>query len=159
SSDHFSSGDSLRDSSSSLSSETSLDSSRDALSDSASSRSSSNHSLPPPSLGMRPSHHLCAAISERPSHDTSSASPYCKRSRSLAVSVPLSSPTLRALSYAHDDILPSPKRIRIPETATDLEPSRSRGTDLELDVEVVRSDGIDIDPETQAEIDECIAYA
>ncbi|GJS00827.1 hypothetical protein Tco_0317335 [Tanacetum coccineum] len=77
------------------------------------------------------------------------------------------------------------KRIRSPETATDLEgcsedsfkpyvpreaglgvdfedessePSRSRGTDLEDDVKVVRSDGIDIDPETQVEIDECIAY-
>ncbi|GJX53465.1 hypothetical protein Tco_0281834 [Tanacetum coccineum] len=39
------------------------------------------------------------------------------------------------------------------------EPSRSRGTDLEMDVDVVRSDGIEIDPETQAEIDECFAYA
>ncbi|GKE70315.1 hypothetical protein Tco_1528387, partial [Tanacetum coccineum] len=84
------------------------------------------------------------------------------------------------------DLLPSPKRIRSPETAIDLEgcskdsfepyvpreaglgfdfegesfePSRCRGTDLEMDVDVVRSDGIDIDPEIQAEIDECIAYA
>nr|GFA02457.1 hypothetical protein [Tanacetum cinerariifolium] len=32
-------------------------------------------------------------------------------------------------------------------------------TDLEMDIDVVRSDGIDIDPEIQAEIDECIAYA
>ncbi|GKA65136.1 hypothetical protein Tco_0764843, partial [Tanacetum coccineum] len=39
------------------------------------------------------------------------------------------------------------------------EPSRSRGTDLEMDVDVERSDGIEIDPEVQAEIDECIAYA
>ncbi|GJW61345.1 hypothetical protein Tco_0110680 [Tanacetum coccineum] len=186
SSDHFSSGDSLRDSSSSSSSETSSNSSRDALSDSASIRSSSDHSLPTPSLGMRPSHHLCAAISERPSHDSFYASPYCKRSRSPAAYVSLSSPTLGALSYVRADILPSPKRIRSPETATNLEGcledsfepyvpreaglgvdfedesselSRSRGTDLEMDVEVVRSDGIDIDPETQAEIDECIAYA
>ncbi|GKD52017.1 hypothetical protein Tco_1280993, partial [Tanacetum coccineum] len=80
---------------------------------------------------------------------------------------------------------PSPKRIRNPETATDLEGcsedsfepyvpreaglgvnfedesselSRLIGTDLEMDVDVVRSDGIDIDPEIQAEIDECIAY-
>ncbi|GKF70800.1 hypothetical protein Tco_0203857, partial [Tanacetum coccineum] len=57
SSDHFSSDDSLRDSSLSSSSETSSDSSVDALSDPASSRSSSDHSLPAPSLGMRPSHH------------------------------------------------------------------------------------------------------
>ncbi|GJZ95656.1 hypothetical protein Tco_0667990 [Tanacetum coccineum] len=56
---NFSLDDSSRDSSSSSSSETSSDSSADALSDSASSRSSSDHSLPTPSLGMRPSHHLC----------------------------------------------------------------------------------------------------
>ncbi|GJY33135.1 hypothetical protein Tco_0417604 [Tanacetum coccineum] len=190
-SDHFSSDDS----SSSSSSETSLDSSANALSDSASSHSSSDHSLPTPSSGMRPSHHLCSfvlsihrssvAISERPSHDSSSASPFRKRSRSLAASVLLSSPILGALSYARADLLPSPKRIRSPETATDLkgcsedsfepyvpreaglgvdfedesfESSRYRGTDLEMDVEVVRSDGIDIDPEIQAEIDECITY-
>ncbi|GKF86266.1 hypothetical protein Tco_0254093, partial [Tanacetum coccineum] len=28
-----------------------------------------------------------------------------------------------------------------------------------MDVDVVRSDGIDIDPEIQAEIEECLAYA
>ncbi|GKB00075.1 hypothetical protein Tco_0828068, partial [Tanacetum coccineum] len=178
------------------SSETSSDSSADALSDSASSRSSSDHSLPTPSSDMRSSHHLCslvpsihrssAAISERPSHNSSFASPSHKRSRSPAASVSLSSLTLGALSYARVDLLPSPKRIRSPETATDLEgcsedsfepyvprevglgvdfederskPSRSRGTNLEEDVEVVRSDGIDIDLEIQENIDECIAYA
>ncbi|GKB68978.1 hypothetical protein Tco_0930390 [Tanacetum coccineum] len=176
--------------------QTSLDSSTDALSDFASSRSSSDHSLPTPSSGIRSSHHLCslvpsihrssAAISDRPSHDYSFASPSRKRIRSLTASVPLSTPTLGALSYARTDLLPSPKRIRSPKTTTDLEgyledsfepyvpreagfgvdfedessePSRSRGTDLEEDVEVVRSDGIDIDPEIQAEIDEYIAYA
>ncbi|GJU28936.1 hypothetical protein Tco_1172525 [Tanacetum coccineum] len=87
--DHCSSDDSSRDSSS----ESSLDSSTDALSDSASSRSSSDHSLPTPSSDMRPSYHLCslvpsihrssAAISDRPSHDSSSTSPSRKRSRSL----------------------------------------------------------------------------
>ncbi|GKA32442.1 reverse transcriptase domain-containing protein [Tanacetum coccineum] len=179
-SDHFSSNDSLRDSSSSSSSETSSNSSADDLSDSASSHSSSDHSLPTPSSGMRPSHHLCSlvssihrlsvAISERPSHDSSSTSPSRKRSRSPTASVPLS----------------SPKRIRSPKTSTDLEgcsedsfelyvpreaglgvdfedesseSSRYRGTNLEMDVDIVRSDGIDIDPEIQAEIDECIAYA
>ncbi|GKD74336.1 hypothetical protein Tco_1332618, partial [Tanacetum coccineum] len=195
SSDHFSSDDSSRDSSLSSSSETSSDSSADALSDSASSRSSSDHSLPTPSSGMRPSHHLCslvlsirrpsAVIFERPSHSSSSASPSRKRSRSHAASVPLSSPIPGALTYARANILPSPKRIRSPGTATDLEgcsedsfepyvpreaglgvdfedeiskSSRSRGTDLEVDVDVVRSDGLDIDHESQAEIDECIAY-
>ncbi|GKE11388.1 hypothetical protein Tco_1414939, partial [Tanacetum coccineum] len=107
------------------------------------------------------------------------------RSRSLVASVPLSSPTLRALSYAHADLLPSPKRIRSLETATDLEdcledsfepyvprevrlgvdfedessePSRSRGSNLRMDVDVVRSDEIEIDHDIQAEIDECFAY-
>ncbi|GKF75379.1 hypothetical protein Tco_0224823, partial [Tanacetum coccineum] len=127
SSDHFSLDDSSRDSSSSSSSKTSLDYSADALSDSASSRSSSDHSLPAPSSGMRPSHHLCSlvssihrsstTISDRPSHDSSFASPSRKRSRSPATSIPLSSPTPRALSSARADLLPSPKRIRSPESA------------------------------------------
>ncbi|GKF29231.1 hypothetical protein Tco_0095573, partial [Tanacetum coccineum] len=195
SSDHFSSDDSSSRSSSSSSSETSSDSSADALSASASSLSSSDHSLPASPSGTRSSHHLCSlvpsvhrssAIFERPFHDSSSASLSRKRSRSPVASVPLSSPTLRALSYARADLLPSPKRIRSPETATDLkgcsedtfepyvpreaglgvdfkdessEPSRSRGTDLEMDVDVERSNGIEIDPEVQAEINECIAYA
>ncbi|GJT66384.1 putative reverse transcriptase domain-containing protein [Tanacetum coccineum] len=82
--------------------------------------------------------------------------------------------------------LPSPKRIRSPETAMDLEdcledrfepyiprevgfrvdfedessePSRSRGVDLVMDVDVVRSDRIKIDLEIQTDIDECFAYA
>ncbi|GKD22458.1 hypothetical protein Tco_1224161, partial [Tanacetum coccineum] len=183
------------DSSSSSSSETSLDSSADALSDSASSRSSFDHSLPASSSGTRSSHRLCSlvpsvhrssAIFERPSHDSSSASRSRKRSRSSVASVPLSSPTLGALSYTRVNLVTSPKRIRSPETATDLEdcsedsfesyvprdvglgvdfedessePSRSRGADLEMDVDVVRSNGIEIDPEIQAEIDECFAYA
>ncbi|GKD56204.1 hypothetical protein Tco_1289591 [Tanacetum coccineum] len=126
--------------------------------------------------------HHSSTIFERPSHDSSSASCSRKRSRSHAASVPLSAPTLGVLSYTHADLLLSPKRIRSLETATDLEdcskdsfepyiprevglgvefedessePSRSRGADLEMDVDVVRSDGIEIDPEIQAEIDEC----
>ncbi|GKE60713.1 hypothetical protein Tco_1511080, partial [Tanacetum coccineum] len=105
------------DSSSSSSSESSSDSSTDALSDSESSYSSSDHSLPTSSSDMRPSHYLCslvpsihrssATISKRPSHDSSSASLSRKRSRSPARSVPLSSPTLGALSYAHAYLLPS----------------------------------------------------
>ncbi|GKF07712.1 hypothetical protein Tco_0041936, partial [Tanacetum coccineum] len=83
SSGHFSSDDSSTDSSSSSSSETSSDSPTDALSDSASSRSSSYHSLPASPSGTRSSHRLCSlvqsvhrssAISERPSHDSSSVS-------------------------------------------------------------------------------------
>ncbi|GJZ45017.1 hypothetical protein Tco_0592613 [Tanacetum coccineum] len=174
--DDISLDDSLRDSSSSSSSESSSDSSMDALSDFASSRSSSDHSLPTPSSDMRPSHHLCslvpsinrssAAISERPSSDSSSVSLSRKRSRSPTASVPLSSPILGALSYVRADLLPSPKRIRSPKTATDLEgcledcfdpyvpreaglrvdfkdesyeSSRHRWTNLEMDVDVVRN--------------------
>ncbi|GJY48215.1 putative reverse transcriptase domain-containing protein [Tanacetum coccineum] len=144
-----------RDSSPSSSSKTSSDSSADTLSDSTSSRSSSDHSLPTPSSGMRPSHHLCslvpsihhssAAIFDRPSHNSSSASPSPKRSRSPAASIPLSSPTLRALSYVHADLLPLPKRIRSSESATYVEVSsakgfesfRSRGINLEEDVQLL----------------------
>nr|GEV52475.1 hypothetical protein [Tanacetum cinerariifolium] len=143
------SDDSSRDPSSSLSSETSLDSSADVLSDSASSRSSSYHSLPAPSSGF----FFCESS--------------LKRIRSLAASVPLSLPIPGALFYALADHLPSPKRIRSSETATDLEvssedrfePNVPRGADLEMDIDVVRSDGIEIDLEIQAEIDECITYA
>nr|GEW69200.1 hypothetical protein [Tanacetum cinerariifolium] len=83
--------------------------------------------------------------------DSSSASPFCKRSRSPAASIPLSLPIPGALSYARADHLPSPKRIRSSEIAMDLEvsleeifepyvPSR---TNLEMDVDVVRNKGID----------------
>nr|GEY04382.1 hypothetical protein [Tanacetum cinerariifolium] len=164
---HFASDDSSRDSSSSSSSETSSDPSSDDLSD---------YSLPSPSSGMRPSHHICslvpsiprsfAAIIDRPSHVSSSASPSRKRSRSPAAFVPLSSPILGALFYARVDLLPSPKRIKSSDYVTDLEDSLterfelswSRETELEMDVDIVRSDGINIDPEILAEIDECIAY-
>ncbi|GJX07963.1 hypothetical protein Tco_0195895, partial [Tanacetum coccineum] len=164
SSDHFSLDS--RDSSSSSSLDTFLDSSAYALFDSASSRSSSDHSLPTPSLGE--------------------TYPSRKRSISPTTSISLSSSTLGALSYVRADLLPSPKRIRSPESATDLEgcsedsfepyvpketglgvdfvdksskPSRFRGADLEMDFDVVRSNGIDIDPEIQAEINKCFAYA
>nr|GEV71010.1 putative reverse transcriptase domain-containing protein [Tanacetum cinerariifolium] len=173
---HFPSDDSLGDSSSSLSSSSSSETSSDPSSDDLSD-ASSDHSLPAPSSGVRPSHHLCllvpsihystAAIIDRPSHDSSSASPSRKRSRSPAASVSLSSPIPRALSYARVDLLPSPKRIRSSEFATELEVSLEdscdlyvhRETNLEIDVNVVRSDGIEIDPEIQAEINECIVYA
>ncbi|GKC41714.1 hypothetical protein Tco_1059436 [Tanacetum coccineum] len=133
---HFASDDSLRDSSSSSSSKTSSDPSSDDLSD-----SSSDHSLPASSSGMRPSHHLCSlvpsiprlssTITDRPSHDSSFMSHSRKRSRSPTASVSLSSSIPGALSYARANLLPSPKRIRSSEFATDLE----------------------------AEIDECVAYA
>ncbi|GJU86880.1 hypothetical protein Tco_1294426 [Tanacetum coccineum] len=159
--DHFSSNDSSRDPSSSSSLDTSSDSSVDALSNYASSRSSSDHSLPGPSSGIRPSLHLCslvssiprssAAISNRPSRDSSSVNPPRKRSRSHVASVLLSSPILGALSYARANILPSPKRIRSSEFATDLEdssaedsePFRARGIDARVVVEAVDREEIE----------------
>ncbi|GKF46100.1 hypothetical protein Tco_0135902, partial [Tanacetum coccineum] len=147
-SDHFALDDSSRDSSSSSSSSSSSETSSDPSSDDLSD-SSSDHSLPAPSSGMRSSHNLCslvpsihrssAAIFERPSHDSYSASPSRKMSRSPAASVPLSSPIPGTLSFVRVDLSPSPKRFRSPESATDLEvssaegsePSKYRGTDLD----------------------------
>ncbi|GKG17392.1 hypothetical protein Tco_0362349, partial [Tanacetum coccineum] len=81
-------------------------------------------------------HRSFAAVSDRPSHDSSSASPSRKRSRSHVASIPISSPIPGALSYARADLLPSPKRIRSPESATDLEgcskDSFESATDWEL---------------------------
>nr|GEZ13087.1 hypothetical protein [Tanacetum cinerariifolium] len=102
-----------------------------------------------------------------PSHDSSFASPSRKRSRYAVTSIPLSSPIPEAFFYARADHLPSPKRIRSSDIATDLEvsledrfkPYVPKGTDLKMDVDVVRCDGIEIDPRIQADIDECIAYA
>ncbi|GKC42300.1 hypothetical protein Tco_1060022 [Tanacetum coccineum] len=158
SSDHFASDDSSRDSSSSSLSETSSDPSSDDLSD-----SSTDHSLPAPSSGIRPSHHLCSllpsiprsstTIFDRPSHDSSSVSPSCQRSRSPVASVLLSSPIPGAL------VVPREAGLGVDIENESSEPSRYRGTDLEIDDDVLRSDGIDIDPENQAEIDKCIAYA
>ncbi|GJT53067.1 putative reverse transcriptase domain-containing protein [Tanacetum coccineum] len=169
--DHFSSDDS----SSSSSSKTSSDSPVDALCDSASSCSSSDHSLPISSSGTRSSHRLCSlvpsvhrsptAISERPSYDSSSASPSRKSSRSLVESVPLSLPIPEALSSARADLLPSPKRIRSPKSAMDFEGCLEDSFELYvpreagLGVNVESSDGPDINPEIQAEINECVAYA
>ncbi|GJU92818.1 hypothetical protein Tco_1317574 [Tanacetum coccineum] len=147
SSDHFTLDDSSRYSSSSSSSESSSDPSSDDLSD-----SSSKISIPKHISGMKTYSYLLFNCPSR------------KRSRSPTASIPLSLHIPGALSFAHADLFPSPKRIRSPESAMDLEvssakgfePSRYRGTDLDNDE---RSDGIDIDPEIQAEIDKCIAYA
>ncbi|GKD56486.1 hypothetical protein Tco_1289873, partial [Tanacetum coccineum] len=172
SSDHFSSDDSSRDSALSSSSESSSDSSTDALSDSASSHSSSDHSSPTPSSGMRPSHHLCslvpsihrssAAISERPSHDSSSISPSHNRSRSPAASVPSPELAIDLKGCSEDSFKPYVPReagLGVDFEDESSKSSRYRETNLEIDFDVVRSDGIDINPEIQAEIDECIAYS
>ncbi|GKA67434.1 hypothetical protein Tco_0767351 [Tanacetum coccineum] len=100
-------------------------------------------------------------------------------------SVPSLPPVVGALSPVRADLIPSPKRIRSPESATDLEgysedsfepyvprevglgvdvedesseQSRSRGTDIEVDDDVERSDGMDIDP-VEAVIEACFDFA
>ncbi|GJZ22156.1 hypothetical protein Tco_0559195 [Tanacetum coccineum] len=151
----------------------SFDSSSEASSDfhsDASSDSSSRHSL-----------------SDHSSPDLPStfAGPSRKRRRSPMTSVPALPPVSGALSPVRADLIPSPKRIRSPETATDLEgcsedsfepyvprevglgvdvedesseQSRSRGTDIEVDDDVERSDGMDIDP-VEAVIEACFDFA
>ncbi|GJX88963.1 hypothetical protein Tco_0340977 [Tanacetum coccineum] len=108
-----------------------------------------------------------------------------KRRRSPMASVPALPPISRALSPVRADLIPSPKRIRSPEIATNLkgcskdsfepyiprevglgvdvedessEQSRSRGTDIEVNDDVKRSDRIDIDP-VEAVIKACFDFA
>ncbi|GKF53534.1 hypothetical protein Tco_0160444 [Tanacetum coccineum] len=106
-----------------------------------------------------PSVHCSSAIFERPSYDSSSASRSRMRSRSCIASIPLSSPTLRALSYARAYILPSPKKIRSPKTATNLEDCSEDRFEPYVPKEVGL--GVDFEDESlsRLEIDECFAYA
>ncbi|GKC17513.1 reverse transcriptase domain-containing protein [Tanacetum coccineum] len=133
--DHFSSDDSLRDLSSSSSSETSSDSSADALSDFASSTSIHRYLLIPDTP---------------PYHSSSSASPSRKRSRSPVASISLSSSVPGALSSARADLLPSPKRIRSPETDAEIDECiayadalRARGIDARVVVKAVDREEIE----------------
>ncbi|GJU77804.1 hypothetical protein Tco_1274874 [Tanacetum coccineum] len=146
------------------SSKASLDFHSDASSD-----SSSRHSFPDHSSLDLPG---------------TSAGPSRKRRRSPMTYVPALPPIAGALSPVHDDLIPSPKRIRSPESATDLEgcsedsfepyvprevglgvdvedesseQSRSRGTDIEVDDDVERSDGMYIDP-VEAVIEACFDF-
>ncbi|GJU85323.1 putative reverse transcriptase domain-containing protein [Tanacetum coccineum] len=149
------------------------DSARDSSSDSSSNfhlDSSSDSSL----------RHL---LSDHSSPDLSSTyvRPSRKRRRSPMTSVPALSSVSKALSPVHADLIPSPKRIRSPKSATDLEgcsedsfepyvprevglgvdvkdeiseQSRSREIDIEVDDDFERSDGMDIDP-VEAVIEAC----
>ncbi|GJY71670.1 hypothetical protein Tco_0475373 [Tanacetum coccineum] len=179
--DHFTSDDSSRYSSSSSSSETSSSFSSDTLSNSTSSHSSSDHSSPALPSGMRPSHRLCSlipsilhsstTITERPSYSSSYVGPSRKRSRSPTTSVLRSSHILGALSPVRADLLPPPKRITGSDFVTDLEDRLDESSESFLPRETSLRDDVfdrgsdephlehDIDPEIQAEIDECIAYA
>ncbi|GJX01265.1 hypothetical protein Tco_0185178 [Tanacetum coccineum] len=93
---------------------------------------------------------------------STTAGPSCKRRRSPMTSVPALPPVSGALSLVRADLIPSPKRVRDSVYLADVEVDR-RETSLRDDVIVRGSDKPhleqDIDPEIQAEIDECFAYA
>ncbi|GJX18779.1 putative reverse transcriptase domain-containing protein [Tanacetum coccineum] len=90
---------------------------------------------------------------------------------SPTTSVPIPSPIPGVLSFARADLLPPPKRIRSSNFVTDLEDSLDESSESSISRETSLRDDVidkgsdeprlehDIDPEIQAEIDECIAYA
>nr|GEY89991.1 hypothetical protein [Tanacetum cinerariifolium] len=134
------------------------DSARDSSSDSsseASSDSSSRHTLSDHSSLDLPS---------------TSARPSRMRRRSPMTYVPSLLPVSRALSHVHVNLIPSPKKVRDSGYLADVEfdALRDRGIDARVVVEAVDRDEIktgvrgpveDIDPEIQAKIVECFAYA
>ncbi|GJZ36697.1 hypothetical protein Tco_0582888, partial [Tanacetum coccineum] len=142
SSDYFSLDDSARDSSSDSSSEASSDFHSDASSDSSSRHSLSDHSSPD----------LLSTFA-RPSR---------KRRRSPMTYVPALPLVSEALSPVRADLIPSPKRVKDFGYLADVEVDH-RETSLRDDVIVKGSDEPyleqDIDPEIQAKIDKCFAYA
>ncbi|GJY35247.1 putative reverse transcriptase domain-containing protein [Tanacetum coccineum] len=129
-------------SSSDSSSEASSDFYSDASSDSSSGHSLSDHSSP--------------------DLLSTSAGPSRKRRRSPTTSVPALSPISGALSPVRADLIPSPKRVKdsgyLTDVEVDLREISSRGDAI---VKVSDEPHLeqDIDPEIQAEIDECITYA
>ncbi|GKB36864.1 putative reverse transcriptase domain-containing protein [Tanacetum coccineum] len=76
-----------------------------------------------------------------PTHETSSDSPV----DALSDSASSRSSSDHSLPVSPSDLLPLPKRIRSPETATDLKDKSGRD--------------VRVDPRFRAEIDECFAYA
>nr|GEZ88382.1 hypothetical protein [Tanacetum cinerariifolium] len=79
--------------------------------------------------------------------------------------------SLKILFIYHADLLPPPKRITSFDSATDLEDCLDESSELSVPRKTSLRDDVivrgrnepylepDIDPEFQAEIDECIAYA
>ncbi|GJY78125.1 hypothetical protein Tco_0483926 [Tanacetum coccineum] len=104
------------------------------------------------------------SLSDHSSPDlpSTSARPSRKRRRSPTTSVPALSPVSRALSPVRADLIPSPNRFKDSGYLENVEVD-PRKTSLRDDAIVRVSDKPhleqDIDPEIQAEIDECIAYA
>ncbi|GJV01556.1 hypothetical protein Tco_1335125 [Tanacetum coccineum] len=104
------------------------------------------------------------SLSDHSSHDlpSTSARPSRKRRRSPTMSV-LALPLISiALSPVRGDLIPSPKRVKDSGYQTDVEVD-PREISLRDNAIIRVSDEPhleqDIDPEIQAEIDECIAYA
>ncbi|GJX44823.1 putative reverse transcriptase domain-containing protein [Tanacetum coccineum] len=115
-------------------------------------------------VGPLPNHRLANTLSDHSSPDlpSTSAGPSRKRRRSPMTSVPALPLVSGALSPVRADLIPSPKRVRDSGYSADVEVD-PRETSLRDDV-IVRGNEEphleqDIDPEIQAEIDECIAYA
>ncbi|GKE17540.1 hypothetical protein Tco_1425117 [Tanacetum coccineum] len=152
--DHFTSDDSSRVSPLDSSSETSSDSHSDTSSDSSSRHSSSGH-----------------FISDSPcdSPTATSAGPSHKRCRSPTSSIHVASPVPGTLSPVRAGLLPPCKRIRDADTVTDFEVSSEEGyvpyvpREIGLGVDVEDSyepyTKPDIDPDVQADINACIAFA
>ncbi|GJZ66312.1 putative reverse transcriptase domain-containing protein [Tanacetum coccineum] len=97
-----------------------------------------------------------------PDLPNTSTGPSRKRRRSPITSVPALSPVFGALSPVRADLIPSPKRVKDSGYLADVEVD-PREISLRDDAYLYRvSDEPhleqDIDPEIQAEIDECIAY-
>ncbi|GJY31484.1 hypothetical protein Tco_0414979, partial [Tanacetum coccineum] len=97
-----------------------------------------------------------------PDLSSTSAGPSRKRRRSPTMSLPVLSPVSGALSHVRADLIPSPKRVKDSGYLVDVEVDH-RETSLRDDAIVRVSDEPhleqDSDPEIQAEIDECFAYA
>nr|GEX74500.1 hypothetical protein [Tanacetum cinerariifolium] len=97
-----------------------------------------------------------------PDLSSTSAGPSHKRRRSTMTSVPALPPVSRDLSHVRTDLIPSPKRVMDSGYLADVEVG-PRETSLRDDVIARGSDEPhleqDIDPEIQAEIDACFAYA
>ncbi|GKF01271.1 hypothetical protein Tco_0028194 [Tanacetum coccineum] len=150
SSDHFTLDDLSRDSSS----EASSNSYSDASSDSSSRHSSSGYAI---------------SVSPCDSPIAISAGPSCKRCRSPTSSVLVASSVGEALSLVRADQLQPHKRIRDSNFVTDFEVSLKEGyvpyvpREIGLGVDVEDSyepyTKPDIDPDVQADIDACIAFA
>ncbi|GJZ98213.1 putative reverse transcriptase domain-containing protein [Tanacetum coccineum] len=126
-------------------------------SDSSSEASSDFHS---DALSDSSSRHLLLDHSS-PDLPSTSAGPSRKRRRSPMTPVPALPPVAGALSPVRADLIPSPKRIRSPESATNLEGCSEDSFEpyvpREVDDDVEGSDGMDINP-VKAVIEACFDF-